>query len=74
MTTSIGFDSVECIIFVFCNWYLRKPDDQPVYRTYFSELFVFVKCCHASNALITNFLNGFFYPPIFHVISDLYQQ
>ena len=50
-TTSIAFDSVECVIFVFCNWYLRKPDDRPVYRTYFSELLVFVKCKHVSNAL-----------------------
>ena len=51
VTILIAFDSVECVIFVFCNWYLRKPDDRPVYRTYFSELFVFVICCHASNAL-----------------------
>ena len=29
-TTLIAFDSLEGVIFVFWNWYLRKPDDHPV--------------------------------------------
>ena len=52
MTTLIAFDSVEYVIFVSWNWYLRKPDDRPVYKTYFSELLVFVKCMHTQGTLL----------------------